>query len=209
MRPYSCWFYILNLIYILLLHFTRGSESTTVISILSWIYIYIYIYIYTYIYLYIYNFYIKHTHTHTHPHTYIYISYIIIFTFADIAYCVPRSNQTVLFLSVSNSWWPSIIGGANSFYILTTLISSAWMFLCWLHMPLLFSNRHCYTVHPPPPSSINHHPALCNILNIIKAKISHLIGQFPQIQAGKFKVIRFDWKLAHMVFWCYWFQIWT
>ena len=40
----------------------------------------------------------------------------------------------------------------------------------------------------PPPSSIHLHPthfslhtALCNTLNVIRTKISHVIGQFPQI----------------------------
>ena len=42
--------------------------------------------------------------------------------------------------------------------------------------------------HPSPPSSIHLHPthfsllpALCNTLNVIRTKILHVIGQFPQI----------------------------
>ena len=44
-------------------------------------------------------------------------------------------------------------------------------------------------MHPAPSSSthphlahFNLHPALCNALNIIRTKIFHVIGQFPQIQ---------------------------
>ena len=43
-------------------------------------------------------------------------------------------------------------------------------------------------LHPPPLSSIhlhpahfNLHPALCNTINVIRTKILHVIGQFPQI----------------------------
>ena len=36
------------------------------------------------------------------------------------------------------------------------------------------------------------HPALCNTLNVIRTKILHIIGQFPQIQVEKFKVVHFD-----------------
>ena len=69
--------------------------------------------------------------------------------------------------------------------------------------------------HPPPPSlfqpphSSNHlhtahfslHLAFCNTLNNIWTKILHLIVQFPQILAEKLKVVHFDWKLTHMVYW--------
>ena len=71
-------------------------------------------------------------------------------------------------------------------------------------------------LHPAPPSSIHLHPAhfnlhlaLCNTLNNIWTKILRVIGQFPQIWAKKFKVVHFDWKLAHMAFWRCWFQIQT
>ena len=63
-------------------------------------------------------------------------------------------------------------------------------------------------LHPPPPSSIHLHPAylslhpaLWNTLNVIRTKILHVIGKFLQIQAEKFKVVCFDWKLTHMVSW--------
>ena len=75
-------------------------------------------------------------------------------------------------------------------------------------------------MHPSPPSSIHLHsaprtsiyfhqahfsihPALCNTLNIITTKILHVIGQFPQIQTKKIKVVHLVWKLAHMVSWRY------
>ena len=51
------------------------------------------------------------------------------------------------------------------------------------------------------PAHFSLHPALCNTLNNIWTKILYIIGQFPQIQAKKLKVIHFDWKLAHMVYW--------
>ena len=34
-------------------------------------------------------------------------------------------------------------------------------------------------LHTPPPSSFSLHPVLCNTLNVIRTKISHVIGQFP------------------------------
>ena len=53
----------------------------------------------------------------------------------------------------------------------------------------------CTHLHPAPststqliptstylhPAYISLHPALCNTLNAIRTKISHVIGQFPQI----------------------------
>ena len=65
------------------------------------------------------------------------------------------------------------------------------------------------SLHPAPPSSIRLHPALFNTLNNIWTKILLIIGQFPQICAKKRKVVHFDWKLAHMVYWRCWFQIQT
>ena len=50
------------------------------------------------------------------------------------------------------------------------------------------------------PSSIHLHPALCNTLNIIRTKISHIIGQFSKIWVEKFKVVHFDRKLARLYF---------
>ena len=58
------------------------------------------------------------------------------------------------------------------------------------------------------PSSIHLHPAFLNLhlglwntLNVIRTKISHIIGQFSEIRAEKFKVVHFDRKLTQMVFW--------
>ena len=52
--------------------------------------------------------------------------------------------------------------------------------------------------HSSPPSSIHLHPAhfslhpaLGNTLNVKEIKISHVIEQFPQIQAQKFKFVSF------------------
>ena len=42
------------------------------------------------------------------------------------------------------------------------------------------------------PAHFSLHLALCNILNIIRTEISHVIKQFPQIYAKKFKVVHFD-----------------
>ena len=61
-------------------------------------------------------------------------------------------------------------------------------------------------LHPP---HLNLQPAVCNILNVIRTKISHIIGQFSKIWVEKFKVVHFDRKLAQMVFWRWQFQIWT
>ena len=51
------------------------------------------------------------------------------------------------------------------------------------------------------PAHLNLHPALCNTLNVIRTKTSHIIWQFFKICAEKFKVVHFDRKLAQMVFW--------
>ena len=64
-------------------------------------------------------------------------------------------------------------------------------------------------MHPPPPSSIHLHPVLCNTPNNIRTKISHVIEQFPQFLVEKFKVVHFDWKLAHNVCWWCWLWIQT
>ena len=50
------------------------------------------------------------------------------------------------------------------------------------------------------PAYLNLHPALCNTLNIIRTKISHIIGQFSKIWVEKFKVVHFDRKLARLYF---------
>ena len=41
----------------------------------------------------------------------------------------------------------------------------------------------CTHLHP---AHFSIHPALCNTLNVIRTKILHVIGQFPQIQVEKF-----------------------
>ena len=55
-------------------------------------------------------------------------------------------------------------------------------------------------MHPPPPSSIHLHPALCNTLNVIITKTSHLIGQFPQIytENSKLSVLSENWLSWHI-----------
>ena len=60
-------------------------------------------------------------------------------------------------------------------------------------------NRAPSSIHlyPARPSSIYLHPALCNTLIVIRAKISHVIGQFSQIQTRNFKVVHFEWKLTY------------
>ena len=71
-----------------------------------------------------------------------------------------------------------------------------------LHLPPPSSTK----LHPPPsstfqpstssthvhPAHFSLYPALCNTLNVIRTKILHIIGQFPQIQTEKFKVAHFD-----------------
>ena len=39
------------------------------------------------------------------------------------------------------------------------------------------------------PAHFSLHLALCNTLNVIRTKISYVIGQFPQLQSKKFKVV--------------------
>ena len=56
----------------------------------------------------------------------------------------------------------------------------------------------CTNLHP---AHFSLHQALWNTLNVIRTKILHVIGQFPQIQVKKCKVFHFDRKLAHMVSW--------
>ena len=48
---------------------------------------------------------------------------------------------------------------------------------------------------------LNLHPTLCNALNVIRTKISHIIRQFSKIWVEKLKAVHFDRKLAQMVFW--------
>ena len=42
------------------------------------------------------------------------------------------------------------------------------------------------------PAHFSLHLTLCTTFNVIRTKISHLIGQFPQIQVEKFRVVHFD-----------------
>ena len=67
--------------------------------------------------------------------------------------------------------------------------------------------------HPAPtqlhPTHFSLHPALCNTLDVIRTKVSHVIGQFPQTYAEKLKAVHFNWKLAHMVYWRRWYGIQT
>ena len=55
-------------------------------------------------------------------------------------------------------------------------------------------------IHLHPVHLILHSP-LCNILNVIRTKILHIIWQFSKSWVEKFKVVHFDRKLAQMVFW--------
>ena len=45
-------------------------------------------------------------------------------------------------------------------------------------------NGYCQTVHPPPPTPhpthFSFHPVFLNTLSVIRTKILHVIGQFPQ-----------------------------
>ena len=50
------------------------------------------------------------------------------------------------------------------------------------------SSIHLHAAH------LSLHPSLCNTINVIRTKISHVIGQFSKIWAEKFKVENFDTK---------------
>ena len=58
---------------------------------------------------------------------------------------------------------------------------------------------------PPSPSSIHIHPAFYNTLNIIRTKISHVIGQFPQLQVlipnTDLDILNFDPKFVFGQIW--------
>ena len=64
-------------------------------------------------------------------------------------------------------------------------------------------------LHPPHAAHFSLHPAFCNTLDVIRTKILHAIGQFPQTLAAKFKVVHFNWKSVHIVYWRYRFRIRT
>ena len=68
-------------------------------------------------------------------------------------------------------------------------------------MKIDFITKPCTHLHPapststqlikPPPNSIHLYPALGSTLNVIRIKILHVIWQFPQILAERFKVLPF------------------
>ena len=79
-----------------------------------------------------------------------------------------------------------------------------------------YITKPCTYLHPAPststqlhPTHFSLHPALCNTLDVIRTKVSHVIGQFPQTYAEKLKAVHFNWKLAHMVYWRRWYGIQT
>ena len=69
-------------------------------------------------------------------------------------------------------------------------------------------NRAPSTTHLHP-AHFRLHPALCNTFNVIRTKILHVHKQFLQILEEKFEVVRFTWKLTHMLSWKCWFRIQT
>ena len=50
------------------------------------------------------------------------------------------------------------------------------------------SSIHLHAAH------LSFHPSLCNTINVIRTKISHVFGQFSKIWAEKFEVVHFDGK---------------
>ena len=77
--------------------------------------------------------------------------------------------------------------GDEKWEIAEITIGIIFFFFAWDSYWLFF-----YRCKLCPPSSIHLHPVLCNTLNIIRTKILHVIGQFPQTKAENFKVFRFD-----------------
>ena len=61
--------------------------------------------------------------------------------------------------------------------------------LFFLQIKKMDITKPCTHLHP---ANFSLHPALCNTLNISRTNILHVIGQFPQIQVEKFKVVHFD-----------------
>ena len=93
-----------------------------------------------------------------------------------------------------------ILETSENVYLFVTLSCLVSFVVCiYMGIAKLFTQLH--------PAHFSLHPTLGNSLNIIWTKISNAIGQFPQIQAEKFKVLRFDWKLAHMISWRCWFRV--
>ena len=93
-----------------------------------------------------------------------------------------------------------ILETSENVYLFVTL-SCLVSFVVCIYMGIA---KLCTQLHP---AHFSLHPTRGNSLNIIWTKISNVIGQFPQIQAEKFKVLRFDWKLAHMISWRCWFRV--
>ena len=62
--------------------------------------------------------------------------------------------------------------------------------LFFLQIKKVGISKTCTHLHHPAHFSL--HLALCNNLNVIRTKITHVIAQFSQIQAEKFKVVDFD-----------------
>ena len=52
------------------------------------------------------------------------------------------------------------------------------------------SSIHLHAAH------LSLHPSLCNTINVIRTKISHVFGQFPKTWAAKFKVVHFNRKIS-------------
>ena len=52
------------------------------------------------------------------------------------------------------------------------------------------SSIHLHAAH------LSLHPSLCNTINVIRTKISHVFGQLPKTWAEKFKVVHFNRKIS-------------
>ena len=78
-----------------------------------------------------------------------------------------------------------------------------------LHLMMVLQQNFIRVLLNWAPSSIHLHPALCNTLNVIRTKITHIIWQFSKSWVKKLKVVNFYRKLTKMVFWWCLFQIWT
>ena len=64
-------------------------------------------------------------------------------------------------------------------------------------------------LHPPPPSSFQPPPSsLQHPQQYLNQNIARNWAISPNL-GQKFKVVHFDWKLAHMVYWRCWFRIQT
>ena len=52
------------------------------------------------------------------------------------------------------------------------------------------SSIHLHAAH------LSLHPSLCNTINVIRTKISHVFGELPKTWAAKFKVVHFNRKIS-------------